>query len=64
MTDTTPLSDVIDVRDDERFDESALAEYLKGKLPGSEGPLRVEQFGGGHANLTYLLRFGEGADGG
>jgi aminoglycoside phosphotransferase (APT) family kinase protein len=25
-----------------------------------ELPLRVEQFAGGHANLTYLLRYGEG----
>ena len=62
MDDTTPLSDVIEVRDDERFDEVALAAFLKGKLPGSDQPLRVQQFGGGHANLTYLLHYGEGAD--
>ena len=61
MIDTTPLSDVIEVRADERFDEARLAEYLKGQLPGSDQVLRVEQFGGGHANLTYLLRYGEGA---
>jgi aminoglycoside phosphotransferase (APT) family kinase protein len=35
-----------------------LAEYLRGKLPGSEQALEIVQFGGGHANLTYLLRFG------
>jgi aminoglycoside phosphotransferase (APT) family kinase protein len=52
-------SDVIEVRPDERFDEARLAAWLKGKLPGSDLPLTVRQFGGGHANLTYLLRFGD-----
>jgi aminoglycoside phosphotransferase (APT) family kinase protein len=51
--------DVIDVRPDERFDEAALAAWLAGRLEGAGAPLRVRQFGGGHANLTYLLRFGE-----
>ena len=50
--------DTIDVRQDERFDEAALEGYLRGRLPGSENPLRVRQFGGGAANLTYLLDFG------
>ena len=51
--------DLIDVRPDERFDEARLHEFLRDKLPGTEAPLRVRQFGGGKANLTYLLRFGE-----
>ncbi len=55
-------ADVIDVRPDERFDEARVAAYLRGKLPGSERPLAVRQFGGGHANLTYQLRFGDGDD--
>jgi len=50
-----------EVRADERFDEARVAEYLRTRLEGAEEPLHVEQFGGGHANLTYLLRFGEGA---
>jgi aminoglycoside phosphotransferase (APT) family kinase protein len=50
---------VIEVRPDERFDEGRLAAYLRGRLPGAEAPLTVRQFGGGHANLTYLLRFGD-----
>jgi aminoglycoside phosphotransferase (APT) family kinase protein len=50
--------DTIDVRDDERFDEARLAAYLRGKLPGSDHPLAVRQFGGGAANLTYLLSYG------
>lgn len=50
--------DTIPVRPDERFDESRLAHYLAGKLPGSDLPLTVRQFGGGAANLTYLLQYG------
>lgn len=54
-----PLShDTIDVRPDERFDEVKLAAYLHGRLPGSTQPLSVRQFGGGAANLTYLLDYG------
>ena len=53
--------DVIDVRPDERFDEAAVAAWLAGRLDGARLPLQVRQFGGGHANLTYWLRFGEGA---
>jgi aminoglycoside phosphotransferase (APT) family kinase protein len=52
------VPETIAVRDDERFDEGRLAAYLRGKLPGSEGSLEVAQFAGGHANLTYLLRYG------
>ena len=51
-------NDTISVRPDERFDESCLAEYLRGKLEGTEKALTVRQFGGGAANLTYLLDYG------
>lgn len=54
-----PQSEIIDVRPDERFDESALAEFLHGRIPGAEHPLVVRQFGGGAANLTYELAFGD-----
>jgi aminoglycoside phosphotransferase (APT) family kinase protein len=47
------------VRPDEEIDAAALAVWLKGRLPGIEGPIAVEQFPGGHSNLTYLLRFGD-----
>ncbi|MFQ6672436.1 MAG: phosphotransferase family protein [Candidatus Tectimicrobiota bacterium] len=47
------------VRPDERFDFVALEGYLSGRLPVATGPLEVEQFPGGHSNLTYLLRYGE-----
>ena len=56
---TSPLlSDTISVRADERFNEQRLAAFLRGKLPGSENRLSVRQFGGGAANLTYLLDYG------
>ena len=50
--------ETIPIRADEDFDHDALAAYLRGRLPGSEQPLTIVQFGGGHANLTYLLRYG------
>jgi len=61
-TTASEQADVIDVRPDERLDAVALAEYLQGRLEGADRPLRIRQFGGGHANLTYLLVFGEGGD--
>ena len=51
-------SDTISVRPDEAFDENNLKEYLIGKLDGSSSDLSVRQFGGGKANLTYLLDYG------
>ena len=51
-------SDTISVRPDEVFDENHLREYLIGKLDGSSNNLSVRQFGGGKANLTYLLDYG------
>jgi len=51
-------ADVIAVRPDEGFDEDRLLNWLREQgLPGTEGPMHVQQFGGGKANLTYLLRF-------
>lgn len=50
-------SDTIPVRQDEQFDELQLGDYLREKLPGTENSLRVRQFGGGAANLTYLLDY-------
>jgi len=50
--------DTIPVRPDEVFDAERLSVYLRGKLPGSENTLSVRQFGGGAANLTYLLDYG------
>jgi len=51
--------ELINVRADERLDSSRLEPYLRERLPRTAGPLELSQFGGGHANLTYLLRFGD-----
>jgi len=55
----TAVNDTIDVRPDEKLDTERLEPYLRQGLPQSDGPFEVRQFGGGHANLTYLIRFGE-----
>src|SRR4051812_40728985 len=47
------------VRPGEEIDATALAAWLKGRLLGIEEPVTVEQFPGGHSNLTYLLCFGD-----
>jgi aminoglycoside phosphotransferase (APT) family kinase protein len=52
-------ADTIDVRAEERLDTSRLEPYLHEHLEGAAGPLELRQFGGGHANLTYLVRFGD-----
>lgn len=57
-----PVADdpaLIDVRPDERLDVGRLEPYLRARLPRTGGPFGLAQFGGGHANLTYLVRFGE-----
>lgn len=52
-------SDVAPVRPDERLDTAVVAAYLRDKLPEGDRPLEILQFPGGHANLTYLLRYGD-----
>ena len=54
--------DLQDPRPDETFDEARLAAFLADKLEGAEAPMRVRQFTGGMANLTYLLSFGSGKE--
>jgi aminoglycoside phosphotransferase (APT) family kinase protein len=51
--------EVIEVRADERLDTARLEPWLRERLPGADGPFKVAQFGGGHANLTYLVSFGD-----
>lgn len=43
------------VRPGEELSEDRLRGYLSGKLPGVEQDLRIQQFPGGHSNLTYLV---------
>ena len=54
------------VRDTEQLDWPRLERWLREVLPAAsvpglnlQEPMRVEQFPGGHSNLTYLIRFGE-----
>lgn len=54
-----PDPEVIEVRPEERLDTARLEPYLRVRLPDAEGPFSIAQFGGGHANLTYLIAFGE-----
>jgi aminoglycoside phosphotransferase (APT) family kinase protein len=51
--------DVIAVRADEQLHVHSLQQYLRTQFPEATGALEVQQFAGGHANLTYLLRMGE-----
>jgi aminoglycoside phosphotransferase (APT) family kinase protein len=50
------------VRPGEELDLRSLEAYLRSQLEGvtsvSSVDLRLEQFAGGHSNLTYLIRFG------
>jgi len=48
-----------DVREGEELDWSKLASYLQENLSEAKGTMQVKQFLGGHANLTYLLKFDE-----
>ena len=57
--DALEAAELIDERPDERLDTARLEPYLRGHLPGAEGRMAVRQFGGGKANLTYLIRFGD-----
>ncbi len=55
---TYPAADTAAVRPGEELDANALDAYVRPRLPAAEGRLEVEQFPGGHSNLTYLLRYG------
>lgn len=48
-------SGVAEVRQQHRFDERRLAEWLRSRVSGFTGPLRVTQFRGGQSNPTYHL---------
>ncbi|MBZ5608203.1 MAG: phosphotransferase family protein [Acidobacteriia bacterium] len=56
MISSTGMStDTAAVRAGEELNKEALVAYLAGKIDGAEN-LTIEQFPGGHSNLTYLLR--------
>jgi aminoglycoside phosphotransferase (APT) family kinase protein len=47
------------VRAGEGLDLVKLEPFLLSHFPGSAGPVRVEQYPGGHSNLTYLVHLGD-----
>jgi len=61
MSDRQPFDppEVAPIRAGEEFDEPRVDAWVREHVQGLEGPMQVRQFPGGHANLTYLLRFGE-----
>ncbi len=58
-TERSVASDTALIRPGEELPVERLAEYLRARLPEWAEPFGVEQFPGGHSNLTYLLRLGE-----
>ncbi|PCJ51376.1 MAG: phosphotransferase family protein [Candidatus Hydrogenedentota bacterium] len=56
------MSDLIDhtagVRKGEELDLAVLEPYIRRELDLPDGAFEVEQFPGGHSNLTYLIRIG------
>lgn len=60
------LIDTRAVRDAEQLDWPRMEQWLRAELPARHidgldlrQAMRVEQFPGGHSNLTYLIRFGD-----
>ncbi|MDD5167664.1 MAG: phosphotransferase family protein [Syntrophales bacterium] len=47
------------IREGEGFELAKVEAFLKATIPGLKGTLTVEQFPGGHSNLTYLLKVGD-----
>ncbi len=52
------MHDTAPVRAGEELNLQALAEFLEKRLPGGAAGLSVEQFPGGHSNLTYMVSAG------
>ncbi len=53
------MTDVQHIREGEELKWGALEPYLRSVLSDIDGEMSVGQFHGGHANLTYLIKFGE-----
>jgi aminoglycoside phosphotransferase (APT) family kinase protein len=54
-----PLDPTRPMRPGEEIPAARLALWLESRLPGTAGPIEIEQFPGGHSNLTYLVRAGD-----
>ncbi len=57
-----PLDGAKPVRPEDAPDLDALTPFLAAQIDGLEAPLVVEQFPGGHSNLTFLLRDAAGRE--
>ena len=54
------LDSAKEVRKGEELNWKKLETYIRSEIPeDTAGDMEVLQFHGGHANLTYLLKFGE-----
>jgi len=51
--------DVAPIRAGEEIDTRLLSDFLRDKIDGGEHGVAVEQFPGGHSNLTYLICAGD-----
>jgi aminoglycoside phosphotransferase (APT) family kinase protein len=49
------VPELVPVLERHRFDEAALARYLRDRLPGFDGRIEVRQFQGGQSNPTFHL---------
>ncbi len=60
MSDTSEIIDQTRaVRPGEELDTARLGAYLRTHLDHQVGDIEIEQFPGGHSNLTYLIRNGD-----
>jgi aminoglycoside phosphotransferase (APT) family kinase protein len=50
--------DTAPIRPGEELNARSLEEYLRDRLPDAGSGIALEQFPGGHSNLTYLVRAG------
>lgn len=55
MNQPTPPTAAGPVRDNHRFDEGALSQWMSKHIEGFEGPLTVRQFKGGQSNPTFWI---------
>lgn len=55
LANAADFTGVTDTPEPLKFDEGALADYMKGHVDGFKGPLTVKKFKGGQSNPTYLL---------
>lgn len=51
--------EIVPIREAHRFDETALADYLRRELEGFSGEMTVRQFRYGQSNPTFLLSTGD-----